>query len=828
MKIIQKSSFIIAIIILVSSCFIFSANASSLDIYDNFEYTIVNEKNKTCEIDEINVRKCDFLEIPAKMDGYTVVSLRDEVFQDISHPEIKAIKIPSTIKEIPEWCFSGMDTLETIILEEGLTKIGERAFARTGITEIDIPSTVTVIDCEAFISCKKLKKISLPKKIQKLGHSAFSSCESLEEIVLPENLTSIESFLFEDCSSLKEIEIPETVTYIDPFAFKDCSKLSYVEIPSSVKTIDEYAFSGTGLIKVTIPGTVTNIGDNCFYNCEFLEYVYIEEGVSQIGEDVFSYCDSLKYISVPDSLIYEYYFWSSRTPVKIHANPGSFTDIEFNDDPDYEPHSYSKTIVEPTCGQGYTIFTCECGYSYKGVYTEPIFSEHSMEYVDFSAASTKTAGNTYGSSCSVCSAVFEESKEIPMAIVTLSNSKLTYTGKTKKPSVIVKDKYDNIISSDNYDITYPSKSIQVGKYSLTVTFKNNYTGKTKLYYYILPKATSISRITRLPNALKITWKQQKTNITGYQVEYSLKSDFTDYKISTISKSTTTSKTIKDLKAGKTYYIRIRTYKTEDVNGKKIKYYSPWTDTYKLKVANQASSITPQRSKIPSALQYVYGSKYQVALEDEIGLFVTLKSPAKDFYPYRIYVYRATSSKGEYKKVKTVTNPKFETNFFIDDSKVESNKAYYYKLMVVYTPTDCTNSTDYNRLRADEKIFDEISKVEKFWTAPKTHWYLQRKSSSLTWPAQKGATGYFVQERAVKLQGYNIWGLPIFYIVESNFISKTNTAKSKSLKEPDMRGSSSSLNVTPYVIRDGYYYAHCYDIKKSHNFKTSYSYYSEVG
>ena len=91
MKIIQKSSFIIAIIILVSICFIFSANASSLDIYDNFEYTIVNEKNKTCEIDEINVRKCDFLEIPAKMDGYTVVSLRDEVFQDISYPEIKAI-----------------------------------------------------------------------------------------------------------------------------------------------------------------------------------------------------------------------------------------------------------------------------------------------------------------------------------------------------------------------------------------------------------------------------------------------------------------------------------------------------------------------------------------------------------------------------------------------------------------------------------------------------------------------------------------------------------------------------------------------------------------
>ncbi|MBR5451989.1 MAG: hypothetical protein IKV36_03225, partial [Clostridia bacterium] len=67
---------------------------------------------------------------------------------------------------------------------------------------------------------------------------------------------------------------------------------------------------------------------------------------------------------------------------------------------------------------------------------------------------------------------------------------------------------------------------------------------------------------------------------GYEVQYSTSSKFTTKttKTKTITKNTTTKTTITKLTAKKTYYVRVRTYKT--VNGKK--YYSAWSAAKKAK------------------------------------------------------------------------------------------------------------------------------------------------------------------------------------------------------------------------------------------------------
>ena len=63
-----------------------------------------------------------------------------------------------------------------------------------------------------------------------------------------------------------------------------------------------------------------------------------------------------------------------------------------------------------------------------------------------------------------------------------------------------------------------------------------------------------------------------SHITGYQIEYSLKKDFSDSTIKTVSKAGTTKVILKNLTAGKTYFVRIRTYQKK--NGEK--YYSTWS------------------------------------------------------------------------------------------------------------------------------------------------------------------------------------------------------------------------------------------------------------
>ena len=72
----------------------------------------------------------------------------------------------------------------------------------------------------------------------------------------------------------------------------------------------------------------------------------------------------------------------------------------------------------------------------------------------------------------------------------------------------------------------------------------------------------------------------KTRITGYQIQYSTSKTFKSGNKSVKVKGyRKVSKTIKSLKAKKTYYVRIRTYRT--VNGEKI--YSPLSKARRVKV-----------------------------------------------------------------------------------------------------------------------------------------------------------------------------------------------------------------------------------------------------
>lgn len=166
--------------------------------------------------------------------------------------------------------------------------------------------------------------------------------------------------------------------------------------------------------------------------------------------------------------------------------------------------------------------------------------------------------------------------------VKISPTKVTYNGKTRKPAV---------------------KSVYYGKTKLssryyTVSFKNNKNpgigsvivkGKGKYAKYagsatfsILPKApTGLTAKSTAKKQATVTWKGS-TGATGYQIMISQKSDF--------RKGTTRTFTIRDSKrrsgvpkpmtSGRTYYIRIRSYKTTS-DGKTV--YSAWSKSTKTKI-----------------------------------------------------------------------------------------------------------------------------------------------------------------------------------------------------------------------------------------------------
>ena len=92
-------------------------------------------------------------------------------------------------------------------------------------------------------------------------------------------------------------------------------------------------------------------------------------------------------------------------------------------------------------------------------------------------------------------------------------------------------------------------------------------------------ATQITAVTGSTKAFTVKWSKKTTQTSGYQLQYAAASGFTSG-VTTInvSSNTTVSKKVSSLSSKKTYYVRVRTYRT--VNGKKI--CSAWSTVKSVK------------------------------------------------------------------------------------------------------------------------------------------------------------------------------------------------------------------------------------------------------
>ena len=184
--------------------------------------------------------------------------------------------------------------IKSVVIESGVTSIGNSAFFYSSLTSITIPDSVTSIGDYAFSNCSSLASITIPDSVTSIGDSAFQGCSSLMSITIPDSVTSIGQGAFSGCSSLKSITIPDGVTSIGDYAFSNCSSLASIAIPDSVTSIGQGAFSGcSSLTSITIPDGVTSIGSNIFYGCSSLKSITIPDSVTNIGEGAFCGCAGL-------------------------------------------------------------------------------------------------------------------------------------------------------------------------------------------------------------------------------------------------------------------------------------------------------------------------------------------------------------------------------------------------------------------------------------------------------------------------------------------------------------------------------------------------------
>ena len=214
-------------------------------------------------------------------------------------------------------------------------------------------------------------------------------------------------------------------------------------------------------------------------------------------------------------------------------------------------------------------------------------AEANTVYANEKATQTEVDAQVTKVKAAIASLVEKEPEPQPevkkVGSVALKTTVYTYNGKVKKPAVVAKNDKKKVISASDYTVKYAAGRKNVGKYSVTVTFKNGYKGKYTKTFTIRPKATKMSSVKAAKKAFTAKWAKQSVQTSGYQVQYSTSKNFKkSVKTSTITKNKTVSKTVKKLKAKKTYYVRVRTYKTVKVNGKSVKLYSGWSSAKSVK------------------------------------------------------------------------------------------------------------------------------------------------------------------------------------------------------------------------------------------------------
>lgn len=220
---------------------------------------------------------------------------------------------------------------KVLSIVKGVRCVQRKAFERSQIEQIDVPSTVEIIEEDAFYMTMKLQKIEvdgtntkyrsydgvlhsrdgrelirypqgkldiayyLEDNVIKIRKKAFSCATTLSSITFAGSLQEICENAFEYCIGIENIMLPRSVEVIGERAFQYCEKMMSVMLPQGIIRIGDCAFLGCSLLRtVSVPRSVKEIGNMAFSGCQALSKVVIQDNVTFIGDKAFSGCPNIE------------------------------------------------------------------------------------------------------------------------------------------------------------------------------------------------------------------------------------------------------------------------------------------------------------------------------------------------------------------------------------------------------------------------------------------------------------------------------------------------------------------------------------------------------
>lgn len=360
--------------------------------------------------------------------------------------------------------------------------------------------------------------------VKTIGADCFASNETVISVEIPQGVTVIEEEAFLNCPNLQTVIIPQSVVSLGQLAFFMCEKLENVTMGGGITAIETNTFYGCASLQgIQLPDTVKKIESYAFMGCSSLETMTIPASTSSIGTGAFQDCSGLKEITIPSAVTtIEEEVFDKETNMKINCEEGS--------------------------------------KAYEYAHANGITNSVDAEAVTPTKAPTKapTAGGQ---------------KQTAYTINYVLNG-----GKISGTSVKSYDGTVNIAlpKATRKGYTFAGWYTESSYKTKVTALKKGTTGNKTLY----AKWTKVSKpskptISSLKNAkskqMSVKLKKKVSGAKGYEMVYATNKKFTKSKKTV--RFTAITKTVKSLKKGKTYYVKVRAYKLDSTNSRVYGKYS---------------------------------------------------------------------------------------------------------------------------------------------------------------------------------------------------------------------------------------------------------------
>ncbi|MCI9063489.1 MAG: hypothetical protein HFJ17_02660 [Clostridia bacterium] len=278
------------------------------------------------------------------------------------------------------------------------------------------------------------------------------------------------------------------------------------------------------------------------------------------------------------------------------------------------------------------------------------------------------------------------------------------------------------------------------------------------YINVFPNAISDVKTSLVGKTdIKVTWNK-KEGVTGYKV-YRSTSQFSGYtQVANIASKDTNFYTDPKLASGKTYYYKV------------VPYLNNGVQEYNGGDSNITNITTFNDSKISG-----------INLKTEAGSTLAYVYWNKSYNPLDGYeIYRSTSKKGKYKKVKSVSKNKSSYT----DKKLKKSKTYYYKIRGYKKINGKTYYTKYSNVKSIKTSYVTKNVKLPLKTSSYSGDKVTIKSLSTKYKKNSGSKALYEIKMKLQIKSKSSSGAYFtinFYDKNGNYIGYTNLKFDKKRK-----------------------------------------------